>query len=820
VSHPLVAPRGWHLAVLSTLAVSHPVAAVLVGGPEFFVAYDLDRFGLALLTAGLFAVIPGLVWAAAAAARRLHPRGGRMVAMALLASLVALIAAQALKRAGIDSTLTMPLAGLSGLVGLGVYQRFVAVRLFVSALAPAPLVAAVVFFTATPVSALMRSPGAPEAAERTGETPPVVMIVFDQLPLLSLLDEHRQIDRRRFPSFAALADVSTWYRNTTAAATLTNWALPALVTGRYPRAELLPAAVHHPGSLFSMLAPTHRFHVVEPITALCPPRLCPAESGPAWLALASDLAVVYGHIVLPATFAARLPPVTHNWRGFGFDFWQRRWTERRDDDRRRMVLEWIAQIDRQPRPVLHFLHVLLPHEPYVYLPTGQLGRPGGEPLGLEEFGVWSDDRRLVSLAYQQHLLQLQFVDRLLGLVVDRLKAVGLYDEALLVVVADHGAAFRPQRPFKQPVDSTLAEIGAIPFFVKGPGVRGARIDDQPLQAIDVLPTVAAELGIPLSWEIEGRPAQRGAAVAPETRRLYRDRAERFVTFSNEEFEQSLRAGEQRKREAASPDPAALGWPGDPAGHLIGAPVGSLDVSGAPTVAASIDGPDVFAIVDPEGPYVPVFVSGTATTLDGASSAQVPLAIAVNGVIRATTQSSRRTVSGRTGFWAVLVPPDAYRPGANDIVPLEIVSPNPPRLRAVAVDARGSGPLNLLDPGVAAVLGIELHGFYAAETGDAATFRWTNGSASLTVPVDASRPVRELEVRVLTATEAAATMEIRVNGCVVFDGPSADPPVRRIPLAACGPFGDALTITFISGTAVPGPGDTRRLGVALEFVRLR
>jgi hypothetical protein len=103
-------PPGWHLAVLSTLAVSHPLAAVLIRGPEFFVAHDLGRSGLLLLAAGLFAGIPALVWAAATLARRGHAGTGRVVAMAVWAALSALIAAQILKRAGIDAN---PLCGIS-----------------------------------------------------------------------------------------------------------------------------------------------------------------------------------------------------------------------------------------------------------------------------------------------------------------------------------------------------------------------------------------------------------------------------------------------------------------------------------------------------------------------------------------------------------------------------------------------------------------------------------------------------------------------------------------------------------------------------------
>ena len=44
---------------------------------------------------------------------------------------------------------------------------------------------------------------------------------------------------------------------------------------------------------------------------------------------------------------------------------------------------------------------------------------------------------------QRYLLQLDFVDRLIGRLLRRLKAQGMYDNTLLVVTADHGIARRP-----------------------------------------------------------------------------------------------------------------------------------------------------------------------------------------------------------------------------------------------------------------------------------------------------------------------------------------------------------------------------------------
>ena len=795
-------------------------------GPEFLVAYDFDRTRLVLLGAGLFGALPAAVWLISAAAARLHARAGRWVATTLLGLLIALIALQALVRyTGLREGYTLPLAAVAGLLGAATYGRFQGFRLFFTMLTPAPLVAAVVFFTSPPVASMMRSVRMPTVAVSAHTPPPLVVIVFDQLPLLSLVNDERQIDRRRFPNFAALADQSTWYRNTSAGGTLTNWALPALLTGRYPDPALQPSAFDHPRSLFTLLSGTHGFHVTETLTALCPRQLCPRAShhddAPLWLAVPSDLAVVYGHIVLPPALAARLPPVTHDWRGFGFRFWQGRWAAERDDDRRRRVLEWVEEIEREDKPVLHFLHVLLPHEPFIYLPTGQTGSWSPKLPGIDGSGIWSDDRHLVALNYQRHLLQVQFVDRLLGVALDRLKQAGLYDRALVAVVADHGAAFRPGRPFRQPMDSTLAEIAAIPFFLKEPGTSRGRVVDAPLEAIDVLPTIAYALGVQIPWEIDGHAAQLPPPPGSETRRLYRDRAKRHVDFSADAFERGWQAGEQRKREAIDPDPTHLGWRGDPARHLIGMPLGTTRIEGEPRLTVTIDDASSFDAIDPGGPYVPVYVSGAVRPRDGSASVRVPLAIAVNGVIRATTGSARRLVLGRRGFWAALVPPDAYRAGRNYIAVFEIASATPPVVRPVLFDTERDQPPNLLEQGIQVRLGVTQTGFYQAEWADPTFFRWTDGEASLTIPVDSRQPPRVLEVTVLWGTNTEQTLEIRANVCVVFSGlATGEPKKKTLDLSSCGDLGSTLTVTFVSDTFVPGPTDSRTLGVAIESVRLR
>ncbi len=89
-------------------------------------------------------------------------------------------------------------------------------------------------------------------------------------------------------------------------------------------------------------------------------------------------------------------------------------------------------------------HALLPHGPSRFLPSGREYRPVANPDALrDEQRRWLESPLLVDQALQHHLLQVGYVDTLVGALLRRLKAVGLYDRALVVVVADHGISFEP-----------------------------------------------------------------------------------------------------------------------------------------------------------------------------------------------------------------------------------------------------------------------------------------------------------------------------------------------------------------------------------------
>ncbi len=96
------------------------------------------------------------------------------------------------------------------------------------------------------------------------EPAPVVIIAFDEFPLMSLLDGEGRIDADAYPAFARLAGESTWFRNNTGVSPLTPSALPAILTGQLPD-ELFPApvAAKFDENLFTLLGGTYDVDAVE-----------------------------------------------------------------------------------------------------------------------------------------------------------------------------------------------------------------------------------------------------------------------------------------------------------------------------------------------------------------------------------------------------------------------------------------------------------------------------------------------------------------------------------------------------------------------------
>lgn len=614
------------LVGLSGLAIAQPLLAVFGDAPDWFVFKGATAGSIVLF--GLFVVLvpPLALWALTRVVGRGHDRRRRGTQATAVGLLVGLLLLQVAVSADLARPGALVLAAASG-AGAGLaHARWGAVRLWAAWLAPAPFVFLVGFLFFSPVTGLVRGGDVDTAdlgAFGSDDPPPVVMIVFDEWPLASIVRRDGRIDADLYPSVAALAADSTWYRDTTTVANLTEFAVPALLTGNVPENGDTADATTHPDNLFTLLGGTYDLDVTERTTRLCPTALCAPSRGAAPI---TDLLVGATAVYVDRLTAGdQGGPETDE---FG------------EGDRTGGVDDFLAGIQAGEAPTVHFLHLLEPHTPYLHLPDGH--RYGADPdlrrISRQEPGRPGGDRRDEAappalLDRQRLQLEVTAVDRLLGEVVDRLRATGLYDDALVVVTSDHGIAFRPGGPVRglgpEPVnEAAQPELLWVPLFVKAPGQAVGEVSDLPAETIDVLPTIGDRLGLDLPWTVDGEALT--PAVSP-------DRERRFVHVAGSSFA-DFHLDEPVPVAAGLADVLALGvdsvlpgrgpdrwWTVGPDPDLIGRP------AVGPRLDAQIDDLGSFLDVDLTDPVVPAVVAGR---VEGVTR----VVVAVNGTIAAVVDT--------------------------------------------------------------------------------------------------------------------------------------------------------------------------------------
>jgi hypothetical protein len=665
-----------HLAALWGFGVSQPVFSMLKGNPEFLVVRGSTRadvvvfalllaFALPLLVVVAEAVI-GLVWAMLS--RALH------IAAVWCFGFLAVL--QLVRMTQPDQAVTLLLPMLPAALIALAYMRWSAFRSGLSFCVALPVLGIIAFAATVPLAV----DDAEGADVSVGTSTPVVLVVLDELPTSSLLRADGTLDARRYPNFARLARDGVWYPRATTVHEFTTQAVPAILTGNTPKQDELPTLRDHPRNLFTLLGERYAAEVVEPVTRLCPARYCPeAHVEAVWTdryrGLFYDVGVAYLYRVLPASLRVELPPIGDRWGGFGGGTRERLLgaldthdvniaLDSEDHRPRSEFRRFLAGIrPGEPRRTLHFLHVKLPHAPFRLLPSG---REYGNAISVDgiltdAFNDWAGSQVLVNQAQQRYLLQLGYTDRLLGVLLDRLRETGGYDRALVIVTADHGASFLAGGDRRFVDNTNVADIAGVPLFVKYPGPREGRTDVRDARTTDILPTIAEVLGIDLPWPVDGRSLLGQPVARPVS--VGRRYGPTLVVDAD-----AVRAG---VLETARRNAAIFGEGRDslyrigPYPVLLGRAVDRVVPTA--TVSAHLDAEAQFADVRPSSGFVPTRVVGT---VDGAPRSGRALAIAVNGEIAATTETY---VQGEATRFAAMVPESSFRRGRNDVEVFGIAS---------------------------------------------------------------------------------------------------------------------------------------------------
>lgn len=689
--------RFWLLFLLTNLALAQPLFDLFGRQAEFLVAHDLlglQLVGYALaLAVGVPVAVAALHWLV----QRVHAGLGAVVFWVFALLLLMVTLSPPLIRHDIGGITALGLPALVGAVVLFAHQRYTMIRQFFRVFTLAVPVLLLLFLFQSRATPLLSgdSTASPQAATLPGFTPDIVIVVLDEFPLVSLLTGELEINAERFPNFAWLAAHANWYRNAVTGAEVTVDSVPEALTGLLsePGADMLPISLNYPRNLFTLLADHYRVTAFETATVLCPRQLCygaGSRDAPARARarLLQDSALAWAHIVTPRPWANALPSVSDGWSNFMAERVATMSPDRELEEafakadmssrtqwqtRGGQFEDFVAQLEQRDEPALYYLHSLLPHRVWRYLPDGRqylldevwaaLDPPVPQParVGDKLFGHrWQPDPWAIQTARQRHLLQVQYVDTLLGQLLSQLREQEMLEETLLVITGDHGASFEPGGPRRAITEESLTDISAVPLFIKLPNQSEGHAHDHPARLVDVLPTIMDVLDFDPLWEMDGSSLLGPEAPRRSSITVIKSEGEPFTYPSAHHAEHlAQRARKFARVYGVSRDFLALGEHA----HLVGQRLEELATGPNEGGSVRLDAPHLYDNVDPGANFIPAHLMGRLEDVN-TNSGPVTVAVAINGAVAAVTQTF--VTEGHRDRFEALFDPSHLDAGRNQV----------------------------------------------------------------------------------------------------------------------------------------------------------
>lgn len=675
-----------HVLVLAAIAVAQPLFSLFGENAEFFVVRGSHQVDIWAFVGVVLFLVPLAALVIELPALLVGEHVYRWVHGAIVAILAGSFAIQVGKRILPVDGRAIVVVGVAAGIGFAVaYTRSSGIRSFVTWMSPAPVLLLATFVFFSPIQRLVlpaSTAGYGDSAASAADTP-VVLVVLDEFASFGLAGVDGGIDADNYPNFARLAANATWYRKASGVSDASSLAIPAILDGRFPDPDSLPIAADHPRNLFALLGDTHDIYAREPVTALCVPPTCQdvtaGEASPPFgsrmRSLFSDVGVVYLHVLLPEDLTGGLPPVDRVWGDFranaadvegGDGQLRESFSDLRANryirgellttDRVGSVRQFIDELPEGDRAPFVFLYAALPHAPYRYAPSGRQYRDGGELFGLDT-GLWTEEEWIVAQGEQRFLMQIAMVDRLLGELLDRLEASGLYDDALIIVTSDHGVGFTPGDYLRSVTSENFGETMSVPLLVKLPGQSSGSVSDSDVRTIDILPTIIDALSIDVDWQLDGRSMLVEGSDRGPKRMMLTDGS---VVESDPSFSRWDEAFARKLRLFADGDRIDVYLPsrGFPSGRPVAdLPVKEDRIAGTVAVNALAE----LRTADPDSLLSPTHVTGSVRFTQPFSG---NLAVAVNGVVAAVGPLVEGNDTG--GRFSYFVPEDVFASGANTI----------------------------------------------------------------------------------------------------------------------------------------------------------
>lgn len=214
-------------------------------------------------------------------------------------------------------------------------------------------------------------------------------------------------------------------------------------------------------------------------------------------------------------------------------------------DRVDFALDWLASGDAEP-PFFLFLHTYEVHTPYVPEerlladlapdydgPLRERLRQAREMLAASDLKnpIVDVHRQLfepllptltdadVEFLKALYDAEIRSADREIGRFIDELGSRGLLENSIVILTSDHGEEFREHGAFEH--TQVFDECLHVPLIIRLPGGPRGVARAEPVELVDLMPTLLGELGVRIPASAQGRTLDLRAATPPaEERELW------------------------------------------------------------------------------------------------------------------------------------------------------------------------------------------------------------------------------------------------------------------------------------------------------------
>jgi arylsulfatase A-like enzyme len=173
------------------------------------------------------------------------------------------------------------------------------------------------------------------------------------------------------------------------------------------------------------------------------------------------------------------------------------------------VFQWLDSRSDRTHPIFLYAHYMEPHTPY-NPPADLLARQIGDApppdadqiSGCFNLPMYPMPDALLPGAKALYAAEVAAADRAVGQLLDGLRTRGILDDAIIVLLADHGEAFNDHGIIGHG-QTLYNELIHVPLVIVATARPAPRTVDRLVSVIDVAPTLAALTGGPIPPSFEG-----------------------------------------------------------------------------------------------------------------------------------------------------------------------------------------------------------------------------------------------------------------------------------------------------------------------------